>query len=75
MAKSLNYVRTFRKMPWVKRGMCVAVNGRLGRVTGGGDGGNIRVRFDGENHSKNVHPHWQTTYYQDGAVIADYTTV
>ena len=73
MAKSFFYVREFRGMPWIKRGTAIEVSGKKGRVTSGGNGGNIRVRLDGEKYSRNYHPHWETVYYdKNGKVIADY---
>lgn len=72
---SLEYVRTFRRMPWIRRGMRVVVNGREAQVTSGGEGGNIRVRFLGAKYSVNVHPQWKTLYYDErGKVIASYAS-
>ena len=68
MASSLSYI-----LPFLKRGMRVEVNGRMGVVTSGNGSGNIDVRFDGERLSVNCHPHWRTRYFdEEGNVIADY---
>lgn len=61
--QSFEYLKTYRQMPWIKRGV----------VTAGGPGGNVRVRFDGYKYSSTCHPHWRTTYYDDnGKIIAEY---
>lgn len=61
--ESLEYVRTYRRMSWIKRRMSVIVDGKEGRVAGGCVGGNIAVKF----------PEWETVYYDgQGNVIADY---
>ena len=73
MTTSLDYIRTRRDMPWIKRGMRVEVDGRMGVVTSGNHSGNINVRLDGEKHAGNCHPWWKTRYFDgDGNVIADY---
>src|SRR5258708_4405892 len=42
---SLEYVKKYRQMPWIKRGMRVVVSGEEGHVAGGQGGGNIAVKF------------------------------
>ena len=74
MARMIEAVRIRRNMPWLKCGMEVDVEGTRGRVTGGNAHMNIQVRFPGQRQSHNCHPYWQTTYYQDGRVVADYKT-
>lgn len=70
--KSLDYIKTYRRMPWIKRGMRVVVDGKEGHVAGGYQG-NIAVKFPDRRHTANCHPHWQTVYYdKTGNVIADY---
>lgn len=72
MAQSLEYTKNHRRMPFLKRGMIVEVNGKRGRITSG-YGGYIMVRFDGMSFSRNCHPQWETVYYgKDGEIIADY---
>ncbi len=68
----LEQVRRGRKMPWLKRGLVVDVDGTMGTVVGGNASMNIQVRFAGMRHACNCHPTWQTTYYQDGEVVAEY---
>ena len=71
---SFDYLREFRNMPWIKRGMQVDVGGKRGTVIGGGNGGCVRIRLDGEKRPNLYHPQWHTTYYdQKGRVIASYT--
>lgn len=71
--QSLNYVKTYRCMPWIKCGIRVIVDGKERHVAGGCDGGNIAVKFPDRRHTENCHPHWQTVYYgKQGNVIADY---
>lgn len=79
MAGQLKGVREARNMPWLRRGMRVELHKdtgvKKGRVTGGNTMANIQVRFDGENFSRNCHPHWQMVYFEaSGTVIADYRT-
>lgn len=70
---TLAYIKERRNMPFLKRGMSVEVNGQKGKVTSGNRSGNINVRFEGINFSKNCHPKWETCYFdKDGNVIADY---
>ena len=71
---SLRNVKEKRSMPFLKRGMRVEVNGKMGVVTSGNVSLNINVRYDGNNYSQNCHPKWETRYFnKDGTVIADYT--
>ncbi len=73
MPGMLEGVRQSRKMPFLRRGMRVDMDGRQGRITGGNSYANLQVRFDGHNYSSNAHPTWETTYYnEDGSVVADY---
>jgi hypothetical protein len=74
MAVPLSQIRERRNMPFLKRGMRVEVDGRMGTVTSGNRSGNINVRFDGKNFSENVHPWWRTKYFdKDGNLIKEYT--
>ena len=71
---SIADIRTTRRMPWLKCGMIIEVEGRRGVVTGGNSHCNLQVRFEGQRRSVNCHPWWQTKYYGSGGeVIADYT--
>jgi hypothetical protein len=70
---SLDYVRTYRGMPWIKRGMVVIVAGKEGHVAGGHGGGNIAVKFPERRRTANCHPQWETVYYDKaGQIVADY---
>lgn len=70
---SLQNVKEKRSMPFLKRGMRVEVNGKMGVVTSGNASLNINVRYDGNNFSQNCHPKWETRYFDaEGNVIADY---
>ena len=70
---SLKNVKEKHTMPFLKRGMRVEVNGKMGVVTSGNHSLNINVRYDGNNYSQNCHPKWETRYFdKDGVVIADY---
>lgn len=72
-AISLKQVKERRFMPFLKRGMQVEVNEKLGVVTAGNSSGNINVRFEDVRFSINCHPKWETRYFaKDGSVIADY---
>ena len=54
------YVRWAYGVP-AKRGMRVTVDGRPGVITAP-NGHYIRVRFDGERHSRPCHPTWRVEY-------------
>lgn len=70
---SLKYIRESRNLPFVKRGMIVEVDGKLGKITSGNSSGNINVRFDGKKQAVNCHPHWKTVYYDStGNIIEDF---
>ncbi len=68
----LQEARDNRNMPFLKRGMHCDCDGRFAHLTSG-NSTHLRVRFDGNKFTSNVHPWWQMTYYAaDGSVIADY---
>ena len=70
---SLQYVKEYRNMPFIKRGMRIEVDGQMGKVTSGNSSGNINVLFDGEKYPCNCHPKWETRYFdKTGQVIVDY---
>src|ERR1700730_4949566 len=71
MVRMLESVRKGRGMLFLRRGM--AVDGKRGVVTGGNTAMTIQVRFQGQRHSCNCHPTWETTYYgRDGTIMAEY---
>lgn len=70
MPVPLDYVRTRRNLPFVKRGMRVEVDGKPGRITSGNRSGNLNIRFDGEKYSVNCHPWYKIKYFdKDGTLI------
>ncbi|MFF3100192.1 hypothetical protein [Viridibacillus arvi] len=70
---SLQNVKEKRSKAFLKHGIRVEVNGRMGIVTSGNDSLNINVRYESNNFSQNCHPQWETRYFdKDGVVIADY---
>jgi hypothetical protein len=67
--KSLEYLRTSRKMPWVALGMKVVIDGKPAVVVGGDD--SLVIRYDGEKTKRRAHPFWRTQYFnKDGKLIA-----
>lgn len=71
----LSRVREMRGMPFLKRGMRVEIDGRTGRICSGNPSGNLNVRFDGENFTRNCHPYYKTRYFdKDGNIIKEYGT-
>lgn len=72
MRGAIEALRKARQMPWLRRGIEVDIEGRRGKVVGANSSYNLQVRFNGDRRSCNCHPWWQTTYYSDGKVIADY---
>ncbi len=59
------YMKEQRGMDFLQRNMAVEVDGKKGTVTGECNG-NLAVRFDGNNHADNCHPHWRVKYYDAG---------
>ncbi len=72
MKGAMEALRKARRMPWLKRGMDIDIEGKRGKVVGANSSYNLQVKFDGDRWSRNYHPWWQTTYYSSGKVIADY---
>ncbi len=71
--QSLEYLRTFRNMPWITRGMKIVVDGKEGGHVAGGYAGNVAVKFPDRKHTVNCHPFWNAIYYaKDGNVIRNY---
>ncbi len=76
MAK-LEYIRTKRGLPFVKRGMRVELNysgkTKKGVIIGANESGNLNVRFDGFKNTQNCHPFWAIKYFdEEGNVIKEY---
>lgn len=71
---SVEYVRRYYGMPWLRWGLRVTVDGEAGMVVGA-RGPWIRVRLDGAPTVTVVaHPTWRTVYYaRDGATLGDFT--
>lgn len=62
------YVRTYYRVP-AKRGGRVVADGKPGRIVGF-DGAHLRIRLDGERHSRPWHPVWHMKYLgPDGSVV------
>jgi hypothetical protein len=63
-------------MHWLKNGMIVEVNGKIGRVKGATSSLNISIKFYKPQHqgfNGNFNPFWETRYFdKEGNVIADY---
>lgn len=57
---SFGYVRAYYGVP-AKRGARVLYAGRPGVITRGA-GAHIRIRLDGEKHSRPYHPTWRIDY-------------
>lgn len=72
MTYSLDYVKSYYKMSFLKRGMKVIMDGKAGKVTSG-DGAYVRVQYDGADHSVRCHPQWEMVYFaENGEIVADY---
>lgn len=70
---SLNYIRNFYNMPWLKEGLRVEYQGKSGVITGFIIS-YIQVRLDGETVAQPCHPKWEMKYFDaDGNVLADFT--
>lgn len=70
---SLEYVRTYYKMPFIRRGMMVRYDGHDGYITSAAGSGNLFVRLAGSKRPIICHPQWRMIYYdQQSNVIAEY---
>lgn len=71
---SVEYIRRYYGMPWLRRGVRVTVDGEAGMVVGT-RGPWIRIRLDAAPTVTVVaHPTWRTVYYaRDGATLGDFT--
>jgi len=58
------YMKEQRGLNFLKRNMAVEVDGKKGIVTGDYNG-NLAVRFEGNKHSDNCHPHWKVKYFDE----------
>jgi len=68
-------IREKRNMPFLKVGMRVfsTHSNRYGIVTGANTSQNINVKFDGDKHTQNCHPHWKMKYFNKiGSLVAEY---
>ena len=71
---SLDYVKDYYGLPFIKRGMKVSVNGKTGVITSGSN--HIHVRFEGQTHASHCHPTWKVIYYgKDGEILKDFSSV
>ena len=72
---TMSQIRKQRNMPFLKRGMRVyfIYDKKWGTISGANNSGNINVKFDGDNFSRNCHPHFEMKYYDNnGKLIAIY---
>lgn len=74
---NLDYVKNFRGLKFVKRGMKVehTYNGKtqIGRITSGNSSGNLNIRFEGKKKSENCHPRWAMKYFdKEGNIICEF---
>lgn len=61
-----------RQIEFAYQGMEIDVCGKRGRIVGGNNSSNLDVLFEGNLHADNCHPHYETTYYDNGTVVKDY---
>jgi hypothetical protein len=74
---SLDYVKTYRQLAFIEKGMRVELaygkTKKQGIITGGNSSGNINVLFDGKKKPENCHPTWAIKYFdKQGNVIAEF---
>lgn len=70
---ALDYIHKTRGLTFIEIGMRVSVDGKMGTVAGENASGNLDVFLDGDKHTSNVHPTWETIYYaDDGTVLRSY---
>jgi len=73
LKQSLEVTKEHRNMPWLEYGMIIEMDGERGIVRGGNSSANLDVEFPGQDWLSNVHPYWETVYYdKDSNIIADY---
>lgn len=69
----LERVKKFRDIDFVYLGMRIQVDGKYGVVVGANNHNNLDIVFDGTVTKSNVHPHWETVYYNsNNEVIKSY---
>ena len=65
--------KEYRNIPFAYQGMRISVCGKMGTIVGSNSSCNLDVVYDGNWHTNNCHPWYETVYYdRDGSVIADY---
>ena len=72
MSSPFDYVKKAYNLPFLKKGLRVKFDGKMGTVTHADC--HVRVRFDGQKHSVRCHPTWEIIYYDEqGNILADFT--
>ncbi len=66
-----------RGLNFIKLGMMIEVNSKIGTIAGYNLSGNLDVVFSNQlkygKHKHNCHPTWKTKYYaDDGVLLAEY---
>jgi len=70
---TIEEIRKYRGIPFIKRGMKVIQGGKIGKIVGVNDSCNLKVIFEGKKGSFNCHPFWDIAYFaKDGSLIEDY---
>lgn len=76
MGYSLEWVKKYYGLNFIKRGMRVRVySGKFGIITSSYKS-NLRIKLDGEKHPGIYHPTWDIVYYSNnGEVLSDFREV
>ena len=70
--KIFDWVRKSYNLPFIKRGMRVCHDGKMGTITFADS--HVKVRLDGQKYPVSCHPTWEMVYYDEaGNVLADFT--
>lgn len=74
---SLQYIREYYRMPWLRTGLTVDMDGKRGPIVGFSlSYAYVQVQFPDHEGPANCHPTWAMTYYDEqDNVVADYKKV
>jgi hypothetical protein len=67
-----DYVKEAYRLPFLKAGMRVEINGKPGVVVGRSNSG-LTAKMDDRGKELAFHPTWETVYYgEDMSIVADF---
>lgn len=58
----MDYIRKTYGVQARRLGRVIYLGNRLGTITGATTSGHLRIRLDGDKHSRKFHPTWELVY-------------